>query len=222
MTEIEQSGESARPTRRPNAVQKAGTAILAAVDKAIDTRWEPARERAAATHGTLDERVDQVAKQFARELGMLGAAAGGVSAVPGVQFGGAMAAASAEFGLYTFRTADLIMTVAAIHGHTAATMAERRAWVLSVLAFGEGASEGFMRIAREAGIGLGKKATKKIPTQALRAINTALNRTVITKYGKKRGAVAIGNVLPFGFGAAIGGGANYLLTRAVARSADRA
>ena len=43
----------------------------------------------------------------------------------------------------------------------------------------------------------------------------------MTKYGTKRGAVALGRALPFGIGAAIGGGANYAFARAIAGHADR-
>jgi hypothetical protein len=73
----------------------------------------------------------------------------------------------------------------------------------------------------ELGKGLGRRATERIPAETLRAVNQALGRTVVTKYGTKRGAVALGRALPFGIGAAIGGGANYAFARAIAGHADR-
>lgn len=77
-----------------------------------------------------------------------------------------------------------------------------------------------VQLAGEAGKGLGAKATSRIPVETLRQINRGLGRTVITKYGTKRGAIALGRALPLGIGATIGAGANYALTRAIARQAD--
>ena len=76
-------------------------------------------------------------------------------------------------------------------------------------------------LAKEIGRGLGAKATSAIPTTALRALNRGLGRTVVTKYGSTRGAIALGRLLPFGVGAAIGGGLNYATVRVIARRADR-
>jgi hypothetical protein len=47
----------------------------------------------------------------------------------------------------------------------------------------------------------------------LRKINTKLGTTVLTKYGTKRGGVALGRMLPFGVGATIGGSVNFITTR---------
>jgi len=107
-----------------------------------------------------------------------------------------------------------------LHGHSKASVEERRAWVLAVLAWGEGAATGFKKLAGELGKGLGGKAVSKIPTTALRSINKALGITIVTKYGTKRGAIALGRALPFGIGAVIGATANYLGVRAVGRHAD--
>lgn len=197
-------------------------AILAAVDKGVTSRWEPAQRRAAAAKGaTRDERVREVDRMFRRELTAAGALAGGAAAVPGAGTAAAVGASIVELGLVTTRFADLILTIAVLHGHDRASVEERRAWVLSILAFGNGAAAGFTKLAAEVGKGVGAKATTRLPTTALRAVNAALGRTVITKYGTKRGVVAVGRALPAGVGAAIGGTANYLMVRGLARQSDR-
>lgn len=118
------------------------------------------------------------------------------------------------------RAGHLILAIATVHGHTEASVEERRAWVLCILAFGNSAAATFTKLAGEAGKGLGAKATARIPAEALRTMNRSLGRTVITKYGTRRGALAIGRALPLGIGAAIGGTANYALVRAIRRQAD--
>ena len=126
----------------------------------------------------------------------------------------------AEISWFTARSADLILAIAAVHGHTEPSVEERRLWLLSVLAFGDEAATMVTRRRGAMGKGLGKKATVRISAETLKSINHAIGRTILTKYGTKRGVIALGTALPFGIGAAIGGGANYALTRAIARHAD--
>lgn len=207
----------------PNLAQlslPAGNIVLAAVDKAVQLRWEPALRNAASTTGTVQQRVAQLSRAFARELATLGAATGGVAAVPGAGTGTALATSAAELGWFTARSADLILAIAAVHGYTEPSIEERRMWLLSVLAFGDGASKMATQFAGEAAKGLGKRAMARVPAETLRSFNRAIGRTLVTKYGTKRGVVALGTALPFGIGAAIGGSANYALTRAMARHAD--
>lgn len=197
-----------------------GSAVLQTIDTVITSRWDEAVRRAAeSSELDLDTRVNELSRSFARELGILGAAAGGTAAVPGFGTGAAVAVGAGEFMFYMTRTADLILTIGAMHGYSEASVEERRAWVLTVLVFGDGAAQGFSKMAGEVGKGLGKRATNAVPMPAIRTINKALGRTIVTKYGTKRGAIALGRLLPFGVGAAIGGGANVVLTRSVGRYA---
>ena len=204
----------------PELSARAGELVLVAVDKAVEARWEPARRNAAATTGTTAERVAQLRRTFARELATVGAATGGIAALPAAGTATALATGVAEISWFTARSADLILAIAAVHGHTEPSVEERRLWLLSVLAFGDEAATMVNRLASEVGKGLGKKANDRISGEALKSINRAIGRTIVTRYGKKRGVIALGTALPFGVGAAIGGGANYALTRGIARHAD--
>jgi hypothetical protein len=207
-------------TSLPELSSRAGELVLVAVDKAVEARWEVARRNAAATTGTTAERVAQLRRRFARELATVGAATGGVAALPAAGTATALATGVAEIGWFTTRSADLILAIAAVHGHTEPSVEERRLWLLSVLAFGDEAATMVTRLAGEMGKGLGKTTTERISKETLKSINRALGRTIVTKYGRKRGVIALGTALPFGIGAAIGGGSNYALTRGIARNAD--
>jgi hypothetical protein len=198
-----------------------GTTVLSSVDTAVDLRWDKARLTAASTTGSVEERVAQVRRVYARELATVGAAAGGTAALPAVGTAGVLATTVAEFGYFTMRIADLILAIAAIHGHTEATVEQRRAWVLSIMAFGDGAASGFTKVAGELGKGLGEKLTRRISAESLMRINKTVGRTIVTKYGTKRGAIALGRALPFGIGAVIGGTANYASARVIASQANR-
>jgi hypothetical protein len=201
-------------------LEQAGKVVLGAVDKAVELRWDQAMQVAASTQGSADERIRQIKRAFAREMSAVGAAAGATAALPGAGAVALVGTTVVELGWFTARSADLILSVAAVHGQTESTVEQRRAWILSVLAFGDGASAGFTKLAGEMGKGLGKRTTAAIPNEALKAINKALGRTIVTKYGTKRGVIALGRALPFGIGAVIGGTTNYAFARTIARQAD--
>jgi hypothetical protein len=55
---------------------------------------------------------------------------------------------------------------------------------------------------------------KHFPAAILKAINKKVGTTVLTKYGTKRGGVALGKLIPFGVGVVVGGGFNYLTMKA--------
>jgi len=195
---------------------------LSSVDWAIDNRWTSSKARARRLKGdSVDDKIKALSKLYAQEMGTVGAVVGAAAAVPTIGTAAALSAGVAEFGWFTVRTSELILTIAALHGHTQSTVDERRAWILSVLIFGDGAATGFTKMAGEIGKGMGKKATTKIPFSVIRRINSSLGRTIITKYGKKRGVIALGTAFPFGIGAVIGGTANYTGVRLVARHANK-
>lgn len=206
----------------------AGKAVLKGVDRAVEQRWDRAVARAEAAEGdTIDERINSLSKSFARELTSLGAASGAAAAAPGLGTAAAVSMLVAEAGWFSLRAADLIMSVGAVHGRLDSSVEERRAWVLSILAFGEEAADEFAALAGEvnnslliggervgalmAGVVSGDAAT----LDAMRRVNTTLAARVVGKFGSRRGVLMIGKLLPFGIGAVVGGSANWALSRAL-------
>jgi hypothetical protein len=202
--------------------QRIGRAVLGAIDKAVDAEWEHALSRAATIPGrNLREQIDNLTTSFARELGTVGAVTGALAAVPTLGTASAISAGAAELGWFTIRAAEMILTIGALHGHTESTSEERRAWVLSILVFGNAASEGLTRLAATSSRRLGLASSVRLPMAVLRNVNSSMGRTIITKYGRKRAAVGLGTALPFGIGALVGATANYTGTRALARHATK-
>lgn len=50
---------------------------------------------------------------------------------------------------------------------------------------------------------------KKVSGKVLQKINQKVGTTILTKYGTKRGGIALGRLIPFGVGAAVGGTFNF-------------
>ena len=66
-----------------------------------------------------------------------------------------------------------------------------------------------------------KAFNRHMSGKLLQRLNRKLGATVLTKWGTKRGGVALGRLVPFGIGAFVGGGINYVATRAFGRACLR-
>lgn len=193
--------------------------VLRAIDHAVAERWDIAQKRAAATSGTTDRRVDQLTRTLSTELAAVGATAGGIAALPGVGTVASLAASAADVTWTTTRAADAVMTVGAIHGRTDATEAERRAWVIAVLGFGDEAPAAVGRILAAEHAAEEQQARGRLSGGSLAALNQGMVRSMATKWMLKKLATSIGKALPFGIGAVVGGVANRASARTIARHA---
>ena len=204
-------------------------ALLGGIEKATSARWDAAVARANGLPGDVrPEKIRALSDAFARELGAVGAAAGIAAATPAVGTVATLMATTAELGWFTARSGDLILTIAALHGRPTPTIDERRAWVLAVLIFGSTARQGFSNLANQMGASIGgpvaqndqSVAKRNMSIATLRAVNGALSRMLVRRYGTRRGAIALGTALPLGVGALVGGGANYVAVRNLVKQAD--
>ncbi len=203
-------------------VLKFSESVLASIDEVSSQRWDAATRRAAELPGSIrPEKLSVLTDSFARELGAAGAAAGAAAAAPAVGTAATLLATTAELGWFTARAGDLILTIAALHGRPDPTIDERRGWVLAVLIYGSSARDGFARAINEASTGVAPAPHQRVSLTTLQAANRLMSRSLLRRYGSRRGAVAIGRVLPIGIGAVIGGTANYVAIRSLAANADR-
>ncbi len=195
--------------------------MLDAIDDVSANRWDAAKRRADALPGGIrPEKIEALSRSFSRELGAAGAAAGAAAVAPVVGTGATLLTAIAELGWFTARAGDLILTIAAVHGRTDPTVEERRAWVLAVLIYGSSAKEGFSSAVRDASKPGNAAVDQRLPFATLQMANRLMSRSMLRRYGTRRGLIALGTALPIGIGAAFGGGANYRAIRALTRDAD--
>jgi hypothetical protein len=54
----------------------------------------------------------------------------------------------------------------------------------------------------------------KVPGKIFQKINQKVGTTILTKYGTKRGGIAVGKMVPFGAGAFVGGTFNLAIMKA--------
>ena len=84
---------------------------------------------------------------------------------------------------------------------------------------------GVLSLGKEATVRLATKVAiaqfKKVPAEIFKRINQKVGTTIVTKYGAKRGGVALGRLIPLGIGALVGGGFNLATMKGFKASAIR-
>jgi hypothetical protein len=202
--------------------QKLAIGLLGAIDEVASNRWDAAVKRAAELPGDVrPAKVKALTDSFCREVAVAGAAAGAIAAAPTVGTGATLLTATAELAWFTTRAGDLILTIAALHGRPNPTVDERRAWVLALLIYGGSARDEFSRAVSEASTGMvTATADRRLPVASLQMLNRTMSKILFRRYGTRRGIAAVGRMIPLGIGAAIGGSANYVAIRSLARHAD--
>lgn len=82
---------------------------------------------------------------------------------------------------------------------------------------------GVLTLGKEATVRIASKAAiaqfKKVPAVVFKRINQKVGVTIVTKYGTKRGGVAVGRLVPFGVGALVGGCFNLATMKGFKRAA---
>ena len=204
-----------------------GQAILDLLDKAIGAqaplvRKNIARARQRNPDATPAEVVRTLERMYVSALASTGAAVGATAAAPAVGTGIALALSAGEFFSSLELSTLFVLSLAEVHGVRLDEIERRRTLVMGIL-LGQSGSETIIgKVAERTGQHWARQLISKVPTTTLRQINSVLGRNFITKYGTKQGIIVLGRVVPFGIGAAIGGGANATVAALAVRAARRA
>ena len=169
------------------------------------------REENPALHN--DDLADFVGDKIVWTYTSQGAALALPGAIPGL---GTIVQASTEIGMATADIAlmirnqsYLVFALGSIYGfHSRETLIQDTLICI-------GLWTNALSMTKSGAIRIGTKIVeanfkKHFPGKLLQVINRKVGTTVLTKYGTKRGGVALGKLIPFGVGVLIGGGFNYL------------
>jgi hypothetical protein len=167
------------------------------------------------------EIITSLEKQFLASVSAIGAASGGAAAAPGVGTAVAFGLTAFEIGGVVEATALFALSVAEVHDVRVSDLERRRTLVTAIL-FGEGASGFVEKAAGKIGKYWGKNLVDAIPMAVINDVNKKLAPRFITKWGTKQGVLVLGREIPFGIGAGIGAGGNFLIGRGSVQAARRA
>ncbi|MDX3657742.1 hypothetical protein PV646_10550 [Streptomyces sp. ID05-26A] len=220
------SPELPATVEEPESSGGAGQAILDLVDKAIGlqtgmVRKNIARARQRNPEATPEEVIGTLEKMYVSALTSTGAAVGGAAAAPGVGTGISLALSAGE-ALSSLELSTLyVLSVAEVHGVPLDEIERRRTLVLGIL-LGESGSKSIGKVAERTGQHWARQLVSAVPTATLKQINKVLGKNFVTKYGTKQGIIVLGQAVPFGIGAVIGGAANATVAALAVRASRRA
>ena len=202
------------------------TALERALDKAIAipaSRIEArvARMRRDRPGADAAELVELAGARFRRDAGLSSGAVGASAAIPAISTGAAAALTVGQSAAFIASAVTYVLTVAEIQGVHVVDAERRRALVLSALLGKEGSE------AVQGQLGLSSmfwaaQLLMQMPLPSVKSINARLIKRVAKRSAAKGGALALGRLLPFGIGAAIGWSGGRALANQVIEGAQAA
>lgn len=202
------------------------TALERALDKAIAIPAARIEERVARMRrdrpgADAAELVEMAASRFRRDAGLSSGAVGASAALPAISTGAAAALTVGQSAAFIASAVSYVLTVAEIQGVHVVDTERRRALVLSALLGKEGSE------AVQGQLGLSSmfwaaQVLMQMPLPSVKSINAHLIKRVAKRSAAKGGALALGRLIPFGIGAAIGWSGGRALANQVIEGAQAA
>jgi hypothetical protein len=198
-------------------------ALESGLDKALAVQ-HPVVERLTRRVGVGDpevtpaQAVAALETHYQRTVVGLGAAAGSSSFLPGLGTAAGIVVNVGEIGAFLEATALFCLALAELHDVQVTDLDRRRLLLYAVL-LGDAGSEAVKRASERIGKHWAKRLVAGISPASLKQVNKILGHNFVTKYGTKQGILVLGREVPFGIGAGLGAGGNYLLARATIKAA---
>ena len=182
--------------------------VDAALDKAVSVPSSAIHRhvdkiRARHPEATPADVVAMLERQYVLAISASGGAVGVAAAAPAVGTGTALALTSSEVATFFAASAAFSLAVADVHGIAVTDTARRRALVLASVLGDQGART----VSTQAGLsptGWARALLLGAPTRTIARVNNALAKRFIRRQVARQGGLALGRLVPFGIGAAIG------------------
>jgi hypothetical protein len=166
--------------------------------------------------------VAKLEKRYLAAVTASGAAVGSSAALPGIGTLVALSAIAGETMMFLEATTLFVLAVAEVHGIPADHREQRRALVLAVLVGDDSrrAVSDLLGPGRTSGAWLSEGAVS-LPLPALSELNSRLLRYFVRRYTLRRGALALGKLLPVGIGAVVGAVGNRMMGKKIIGNARK-
>jgi hypothetical protein len=189
------------------------TLLDAFVDKAVQVPSATIRRHVGALRRRNPEappaRIVQLLEQeYLRVVTAAGGAVGAAAAVPAVGTATGVALTTADVATFFAASAAFSLAVAEVHGIRSDDVPRRRALLLATVLGAKGAQSvesaaGGSAVGGSA-VAWGKVLLTTMPQGTVRKVNKSLTSTFLRKQLAKHGTLALGRLVPFGVGAAVG------------------
>lgn len=219
------AADEPRPRKR-RVPPMAERALDTALDKALAVQRPVVlgyldRVRRKRPHMTPADVVRQLERRYLTAVVGIGGAAGAAAAVPGAGTAASLASGTAEVAAFVSASAMYVLALAELHGITVSDPDVRRTLVVAVL-LGESGQAAVEIAAAGRTAHWAELLSRPTTRDKLGGLNTRLGRMLLTRFGTRQGALALGRALPLGIGAGIGAAGNAALARGAIAAARRA
>ncbi len=167
------------------------------------------------------EVVRLLEKEYLTLVSSTGAAVGAAAAIPVVGTGTTLALTSGDVAAFVVASAAFALGVASVHGIAVDDVERRRALVVATL-LGEPGVKAVQDLVELPSVHVGRVLLTRIPLTTVRRVNETLTKRLVRNQAAKQGGLALGRMLPYGIGAAVGGIGGRALGRTVVTGARTA
>lgn len=167
------------------------------------------------------EVIRLLEKEYLTLVSSTGAAVGAAAALPVVGTGTTIALTSGDVVAFVAASAALALGVASAHGIAVDDGERRRAFVVATI-LGEAGVRAVSDLIEVPSVQVGRVLLTRIPLTTVRQVNQTLTKRLVRNQVTKQGGVAVGRMLPYGIGAAVGGIGGRALGKTVVAGARSA
>lgn len=150
-----------------------------------------------------------------------GGAVGTVAVLPGVGTGVSLALSTADIAAFFTASSAYALAVAEVHGIEVHDVERRRALVLAAV-LGESGARAVAEVSGKPVGAWGTVLLTAMPTSTIRQVNHVLTGRYVKRMIVKQSSLALGRIIPFGIGAAVGVLGGRALSRTVIHQTTRA
>lgn len=147
--------------------------------------------------------IGMLEKEYLAVAATTGGAVGAVAAAPAVGTTAAAALTTADIATFFATSSAFALAVADVHGIDVQDVPRRRALLLATVLGDKGAKDVETAIGGS-GVAWGKVLLTSMPQGTLKRVNKTLAHRFLRRQVTKMGTLALGRLMPFGVGAAIG------------------
>lgn len=181
--------------------------------------------RRGKPNATPDQIIRTLERRYLAAVTAGGAAVGATAAVPAIGTGASLALSGVETAGFLEASALFAQSITEVHGIVVDDPDRARALVMTMV-LGSAGTDLVQQLAGQVtGAGparnkfWGETITKGLPRAAMGPIADRIKQTFLKRFAVAQGTNVVGRLIPFGIGAAIGGGGNHLLGRQIVRTA---
>ena len=132
-----------------------------------------------------------------------GGAVGAAAAAPAIGTGVALALTAGDVATFFGASAAFSLAVASVHGIEVEDSARRRALLMATI-LGESGAKAVEDAAELSSVHVARVLLTRMPTGTLRKVNATLTKRMVRTQALRQGGIALGRIIPFGIGIAVG------------------